>query len=112
MAVSQFTKELIKTYQIPAKNFYHLQWYFFTQSRLSPRQKTTLSKFKIKQKYFLAVGTLNPTRTIPLISAFAQFLKNTPYTMVIAGKKATFATLPKLSTNSNQILKLFYRLYQ
>lgn len=112
VAVSQFTKkELIKTYQIPAKKISVIYNGISLPKAVSPQdKKATLSKFKIKQKYFLAVGTLKPNKNYSfLISAFAQFLKKHPHTqLVIAGKKGwLFAdiaqTVEKFKLNSQVI---------
>ena len=49
----------------------------------------TKSKYQIKNKYLLYLGTLNPRKNIELlINVFAQIHKNLPeYQLVIAGKK-------------------------
>ena len=91
-AVSEFTKsELHRIYHVPANKISIV--YNGISKIVQPTPETSkhvLDKFKIKNPYFLYLGTLKPNKNlIFLIQAFAQFItdSNSNIQLVIAVKK-------------------------
>jgi glycosyltransferase involved in cell wall biosynthesis len=92
VAVSQFTKnEITRIYGINPDKITVVPNGVGDIPKITPKASSdTLAKFKITQQYFLYLGTLKPSKNLPiLISAFARYLQNhkTSEVLVIAGKK-------------------------
>ena len=107
IAVSEFTKnDLITTYKIPANKISVVYNGVSTPPPINPTTtKNTLQKFKIHNPYFLALGTLKPSKNYPfLIKSFSLYLQKhqSNQCLVIAGKKGwLFEEIFKTVTEEN-----------
>lgn len=106
IAVSEFTKsELVNTYHLKPEIISVVYNGTNPPPKILPSDtKKVLSKFKINNPYFLAVGTLKPNKNYPfLIKAFSKFLiKNPNYQLVIAGKKGwLFSDIEKIMAKNS-----------
>jgi len=114
VAVSEFTKnEIVKTYNIDPKRIFVAYNGVGQPAKVDSRiSQKILNKFKIKNKFFLYIGTLKPNKNIPfIIKAFAKF-NNPDYNLVIAGKKGwlykdIFATVKNLKIENRVIFTDF-----
>ena len=102
IAVSQFTKnELVRIYKLEPQKISIVPNGVADPPEIN-NPSIVLSKFNIRQPYFIDVGTLKPNKNLPfLISAFAKFHHQNPkFQLVIAGKKGwlfdeVFSTVKK-----------------
>lgn len=118
ITVSEFSKsELQKIYKIP-ENKITVAYNGVGEPPQIPEDSSQriLSKFNVKDPYFLYLGTLKPNKNIPfLINAYSKFIKtnvNKNIKLVIAGKKGwlfndIFSSVKKLGVEKNVIFTDF-----
>lgn len=117
IAVSQFTKDnLIESYQISPNQISIVYNGVESPPPLNPTvTQKTLRKFNIDTPYFLALGTLKPSKNYPfLIRSFSQYLQKYPsnHHLVIAGKKGwLFDNILKTTTQENCTDKVIFTDY-
>jgi len=92
IAVSQNTKDdLIKLFSINKDKIQVIHEGVEDYSKLTIEEGKLDEKVKIKEPYFLFIGTIEPRKNLVfLIEAFAEFLKNNSdqdYKLILAGKK-------------------------
>ncbi len=90
IAVSQFTKdEIIKYYNVPADKI-SVIYNASSLVEVNTDEKSVREKYKLPQKYILALGTMQPRKNIPfLVEAFAGIADKVSDTyLVLAGKRA------------------------
>ena len=113
IAVSQNTKDdLIKLFNVRKDKIEVIHEGVEDYSNLPVEEGKIGDKIKIKDPYFVFIGTLEPRKNLGrLIEAFAEFLKisqNQNFKLVLAGKKGwkfepIFATIEKLGLKDKVI---------
>jgi len=117
IAVSQNTKDdLIKLFNINKDKIVVIHEGVEDYNKFLLEENKIAEKVKIKDPYFLFIGTLEPRKNlVRLIEAFAEFLKisqNKNFKFVLAGKKGwkfepIFQTIERLNLN-DKVLYLGY----
>src|SRR4030042_3395242 len=113
IAVSQNTKDdLIKLFRVKKDKVEVIHEGVEDYNNLKIDETKIEEKFKIKEPYFLFIGSLEPRKNlVRLIEAYAEFLKeneNKKFKLVLAGKRGwkfepIFSTIERLGLSGNVI---------